>query len=736
MSFLNPAFLLALPLAGIPVLIHLLSRRQQKRISWGAMRFLVQAATRRRRLWRLTDLLLLLLRTAAFLFLIFALARPLLPSTWLGGSVPREVILVLDQSMSMGRRHNGLTLLELQAQQAAATLDALTAQDTVRVLLAGESPEWLVPDAVPVTDAARRRIRAQIQAVKPTLGAADLLACLREATDLEAPKDKSERLLWVCTDGQRFLWRLDEAPLWTALEARLGQAPLPTTVLVEVVGADAPEANLCIQRLETARAHSAVGQGLTFVATVANHGPEPSPATLLSWRVEDRDAGVVSIPALAPGASTVATLNHAFTGPGTWEVSGELEARDALDLDNRAQGLLDVHERLPVLVVEDPDALEPLENDAPFILAALGWRDPGVSTGWRSVFEPTVLRPEAIEGTRLADYRAILLADVPSLPPAAVEKLEAYARQGGGVWMALGRQTNPSTFNTQWHRGGLGLSPVRLGQPAGDPQDREKSVALRAASDSHPATALISDFQRLDLDRVRVYRRHALDPSGTRGLSVLIQGPAGEPLVVERKVGRGRVLVQAIPMGVSWSSLPLCQVYVALLHEWLWYLAEPGLPHRNLTPGEPILASDLGTVPAADLLLPDGREVELLAADSADGESFRFAGTRLPGPYALRPRARDASAAPARYRVQGNPLESDLRRLSGADLQRLGAIPGFRVGGELADLAPASDGPPPRHPLEGWFLALLPFLLLAEMALAGWTNRRRVLRAPAVTMNA
>ena len=58
MSFLMPAFLYGLPLVAVPVAIHLLSRRQQKKISWGAMRFLVQAVTRRRRLWRLTDLLL------------------------------------------------------------------------------------------------------------------------------------------------------------------------------------------------------------------------------------------------------------------------------------------------------------------------------------------------------------------------------------------------------------------------------------------------------------------------------------------------------------------------------------------------------------------------------------------------------------------------------------------------------------------------------------------------------
>src|SRR5690606_12170060 len=106
----------------------------------------------------------------------------------------------------------------------------------------------------------------------------------------------------------------------------------------------------------------------------------------------------------------------------------------------------------------------------------------------------------------------------------------------------LGRQTTPELFNEQMFRDGTGLSNVRLGQPIGDASDRETYLSIRASSDSHPATTLLADFQRLDLDRARVYRRHDLVPNSVRGLSVLVQGSAGEPIVVERKLGNGRVL--------------------------------------------------------------------------------------------------------------------------------------------------------------------------------------------------
>ena len=67
MSLLSPAFLWALPLVAVPVLIHLFARRQRGVIRWGAMEFLLTSAIPRRRFLRLRDLLLMLLRAAIVL---------------------------------------------------------------------------------------------------------------------------------------------------------------------------------------------------------------------------------------------------------------------------------------------------------------------------------------------------------------------------------------------------------------------------------------------------------------------------------------------------------------------------------------------------------------------------------------------------------------------------------------------------------------------------------------------
>ena len=45
---------------------------------------------------------------------------------------------------------------------------------------------------------------------------------------------------------------------------------------------------------------------------------------------------------------------------------------------------------------------------------------------------------------------------------------------------------------------------------------------------------------------------------------------------------RSTRIVQAVPLGLAWSNLPLCHSFVVMVHEWLWYLTEPSLAKRNL----------------------------------------------------------------------------------------------------------------------------------------------------------
>jgi len=131
LSFLNP--LLAWGVAGItaPILIHLLLRQRPKPRPWAAMRWLLAAMQAAQRRYKLTNLLLLLLRCLALALLAMALARPSLAGLGVGG----RLVLVVDITASMGQL--GGSGGALQAAKRAldqATLD----HDRVLLITVGE----------------------------------------------------------------------------------------------------------------------------------------------------------------------------------------------------------------------------------------------------------------------------------------------------------------------------------------------------------------------------------------------------------------------------------------------------------------------------------------------------------------------------------------------------------------------------------------------------------------------
>src|SRR3954470_9613315 len=102
MTFLQPALLYALPLAAIPVIIHLIHLYRRRQVKWAAMMFLLAAQRMNKGLSRLRQILILAFRVLALAALIFVITRPL-AGGWLGllGGAPDTVLVLLDRSASM-----------------------------------------------------------------------------------------------------------------------------------------------------------------------------------------------------------------------------------------------------------------------------------------------------------------------------------------------------------------------------------------------------------------------------------------------------------------------------------------------------------------------------------------------------------------------------------------------------------------------------------------------------------
>ena len=728
MSFLSAAFLIALPLVAVPVAIHLYRGRQRDVILWGAMQFLAAAVTKGRRMERLEELLLMALRFAAVAAVVLALAQPMVRSSWLGNLTEREVILLLDNSLSMSREEDGTSPSERLREQALDVIDSLTAADGVQVLLASGS-EWATAEPIPADSEGKRRLRKIVEDTQPTRAAADLLGCLQAAVNLESENEIAARRIVVFTDGQALSWRTDSGAAWRQLGAARDEASFPIAIEVMDCAVEAEEFdNRAVAAVHAAKHLVRPGEVLELSADIVNTGDIGSPKARVEWLIGDEVVQTTTIGVLQPGAQTQASASLPMRTAGIHAVTCRIADDDQVPLDQENSLVVEVADELPVLFVATVSGNDATVWAAELFSAALGFKN-NEAQPWHSIFRPEIVSPAELATHSLADCRAIIMNDPKQLDRATLDRLDSYVRSGGGLWIALGSGVDRAAFNRDWHSDGDGLSPLPLESLEVIEKEGNAAATVHPPSRDHVATLQLANTTQLDIDEARIRQRWLFDnrPMTGRGVSALLESGSGRPLVVENFVGQGRVLVQSFPIGLEWSNLPLLKAYVVMIHDWLSYITAPTMARYNLSPGAPIVATPPKNAAdaTAAVITPQGREVKLSALDSGIEAVCRYTQTQLPGTYRVRFKAGGSAATELPFHVQYDARESHLEPLTEADRDKLLAPAGVRFGSAVTPIVRASDSAPRREPFWGYLLAALVALVVSELLMSGFLARQR-----------
>ncbi|WP_075087984.1 BatA domain-containing protein [Verrucomicrobium spinosum] len=201
MTFLEPALLFALPLAALPVIIHLIHLYRRRQVKWAAMMFLLMAQRMNKGLSRLRQVLILAFRVLAVAAIIFVVTRPL-AGGWLGltGGAPDTVMILLDRSASMeqqntttgvSKRLAGLRNIARAIHDAVGTRSRLVLVDS-----AVGDPQSL--------DKAERLL--DMPQTGPTDTKADIPGMLQKALDYITTNKSGRTDVWVLSDLQQGDW--------------------------------------------------------------------------------------------------------------------------------------------------------------------------------------------------------------------------------------------------------------------------------------------------------------------------------------------------------------------------------------------------------------------------------------------------------------------------------------------------------------------------------------------------
>jgi hypothetical protein len=193
---------------------------------------------------------------------------------------------------------------------------------------------------------------------------------------------------------------------------------------------------------------------------------------------------------------------------------------------------------------------------------------------------------------------------------------------------------------------------ISLGEPVGDPADESSSHGLGPIDYSHPIFAAFRPAQQAApggnassrgsvFDTLQIFRHAAVDITAPeRQVSrpvVLARLDDQTPMLVEARLGRGRVIVSGLAVTPDWSNLPVHPAFVPLMLRAVQHVRPepPAMAAENVHPYDPapVRLQDAWRRAVVQATSPSGgrRAIDTVAGD--DGVTGALDDTRAVGFY-------------------------------------------------------------------------------------------------------
>jgi hypothetical protein len=708
MNFLNIALLGGAAALAIPILIHLFHKSRFKIVKWGAMHLLEAVLRTNRRRIQIEQWILLAIRCAIPVFLALAMARPL----WKGaqsllGEAKTSTVVLLDNSYSMDAARAGTTSFGIARDETQRLINELRQGSEVHAILMGEGGRGVL-DA-PTYDLSR--VTQALAKTTAGFGSARIPAALDLAAGVLEKMHESARQIIVLTDFQRVSFpATEDALIGRALE-RIRKQPAVPNVTFWDVGQEVKE-NVAVESLDFSRLMVGVGQKVQIRANLRNYGDANHGDLRVTFKVDGKDKAASQV-ALGPHAKAQVLFTHAFEAAGSHVVEISTEP-DVLAADNTFLASIPVRDRIPVLLVDGAPGPTPddIASETAYLQIALSPFAAG-KVELSDLIEPHVVSADAFNARNLADSAAVVLANVRKLTPEQMRVLEDFVKNGGGLLIFPGDRTDTSWWNGAF----ASLAPVPLAGISGELKDGNQGVGVAAQRFENPALELFNDPRNGSMTEAAIkvwFKMRAPAGSGDpNDPVVLARLDSGDPFLVERTVGRGRVIACATAADADWGNLPARPFYLPLVQRLCVHLASTVNPPRNLDVGRALISFLPLEAAGKKALLtgPDGTPVEIPVVKKDERGVVETAPLYQPGLYTLQP----PGGQPIHYVVNADRRESDLARLNDTEITefaKVHAVPVVHSAAEFRELEHRQ-----RFGQELWKWALLALLALIFLEL-------------------
>lgn len=565
------------------------------------------------------QLLLLFIRTLAIAVLVLAFARPAFQTgSGAGSAASVEYVIVVDDGLNSAAESRDGQLLQLAARRIDGILDLVSPGDQV-TLIPLSKPSRKIEAGLGQVDL----LRDYLYNIEPSFRRPKLPETAVVIDSILSASSRFNREVFFV--GGFFSSGWDSLRLSDATETE-------KRFLLPVELSD--NRNLSVDGIEMKSSILQVGRPVEISAMFHNHGSKKASDVLVSVYLEGTRVFQSSIE-LESKSSAVKSFTIIPEKPGYLAGSVKIEDVDPLTVDNRSWFILNIPDSLRVLAVFSKPATRKI-IEAVF------------SAEEAKFVSITGIDSRSWETKSLSGFDVLLMTGISSVSSGAADRVVEFVQRGGGVVIFQDPNSDLSDLSRGfWHKLGFAGAKGIIS---------DNTIGWGKTDLDHP---LFSGMFDRDGSPRSPRIEFLVDLAIEKYDQVIIPLSNGRPFLIERRVGNGRALMFAIPLGPEAGDFIYTGIAAPLLLRSSGYAATG----RDITAWEWTTGSAFSVVlpvsrsGSMQLIQPDGNQVELLPNPVIGGVEFNVSQVEMPGVFELKSEGKTV----AKYAANIPTDQSDLQ---------------------------------------------------------------------------
>ena len=621
MNFLYPGFLFALLSVAIPVIIHLFNFRKFKKVYFSNVQLLKEVEQQNSSKEKLKNLLILLSRILAIIFLVLAFAQPYIPlSNQKTTAVNNSVSIYIDNSYSMEAINKDGSLLDEAKRRAKELIKGFGINDRFQLLtndFEGKHQRLLN----------KEEFLKALDDVKISASNRNLQQILnRQGNVLTSAANKYSFLI---SDFQKNIASVKK--LETKTDIQYSFLKLNATALP----------NVGVDSVWTLSPNHQPGANEKLVVQIKNYSEEEAVNIPLKLAINHQQKGLSSV-TIPAGKTIKDTLS--FSGLKSGWKKGVISIKDfPVTFDDSLSFSFKVDESLPVLSINGPNA-------GSYIKALFGAD---------KYYKLTENSESNINYNSLSNFGLIVLNGVSNPSSGLAQQLKTYLTSGGSVVIFPDLDSDIKVYNS--FLGALSLPQI---QNLNNTASKVDQIDLQ-----HPIFKTVFEEIPKNLDLPTVNRYYDFAENNASNKENIMSLPGGKLFFSKYGIGSGQVYLSATGLNANDGNFARHPVFVPLMYRLTLNSGLDDALYYNLG-NDRALASKQLTLGKNQTLKLTAKNFEIIPeVRQAGGKTLIYTADqiKLPGFYNLNL----ADSLIGVYSFNIGRTESDMHYLSKTELDNL-----------------------------------------------------------------